>query len=222
MLASACLLGFAMWAPFFVVPPMEHILREELLLTHTQTGLLFTVPLIMMVALSIPGGIVADRIGIRKAAGIGAILIAVGSTLRGTATDFPSLLAFTFIYGAGLGWAFPNLPKLVSLWFPREKVGIATGIYSAGCYVGCSLPVAITQPLIFPITKPSYQVWRNKSLWLIAILYFFTNFLFFNWAGWAPALMMQKGGTTRPSGAYRLTHPLGRYPRCFACAPAFR
>ncbi len=103
VLASACLLGFALMTPMFIVPPMEHILREELLLTHAQTGLLFSIPIIMVVALAIPGGIVADRIGIRKAAGIGAILIAVGSTLRGNATDFNTLLGFTFVYGAGFG-----------------------------------------------------------------------------------------------------------------------
>ena len=235
VLASACLLGFALMTPMFIVPPMEHILREELLLTHAQTGLLFSIPIIMVVALAIPGGIVADRIGIRKAAGIGAILIAVGSTLRGTATDFNTLLAFTFVYGAGFGWAFPNLPKLVSLWFPQEKAGIATGIYTAASYVGSSLAVAVTLPLIFPLTntfqgtffiwgiptivtavlwwilvkeppsesiqaqqvsredKPSYQVWRNKSLWLVSILFSIHNFFFFNWSGWAPALMMEKG-----------------------------
>ena len=235
ILISACLLGFVLWIPLFVVPPMEHILREELLLTYTQTGFLLSVPVIMLVALAIPGGIVADRIGVRKAAGIGVILIAVGSTLRGTATDFNTLLAFTFIYGAGLGWAYPNLPKLVSLWFPREKAGIATGIYTAAFYVGGSLAVGITLPLIFPITntfqgtffiwsiptivaaalwwilvkeppsqsaqprqvsiedKPTYQVWRNKSLWLVAILFSIHNFFFFNWSGWAPALMMERG-----------------------------
>ncbi len=115
MLATVCLLAFCLWSPMFVVPPIEHIIRQELLLTHTQTGLLLSAPIIMLVAISIPGGIVADRIGIRKAAGIGANLIAVGSTLRGTATDFPTLLAFTLVYGAGLALVMPNLPQLVTL-----------------------------------------------------------------------------------------------------------
>ncbi|GAG96392.1 unnamed protein product, partial [marine sediment metagenome] len=81
----------------------------------------------MLVALGIPGGFLADRIGVRKAAGIGIIIIAVGTILRGTATSASSLLAFTFIYGIGIGLSFPNLPKLISGWVPREKAGIATG-----------------------------------------------------------------------------------------------
>lgn len=156
ILGCACLLAFAMIAPMFCVPPIEHILKEELQLTHTQTSLLFSAPIIMIVALAIPAGLVADRIGVRKAAGIGAILIVVGTVLRGTATSASALLAFTFIYGVGLGWSFPNLPKLISTRVPREKVGFATGIYSVGIPIGAALALAITMPIVFPITN-SYQ-----------------------------------------------------------------
>lgn len=156
ILGSACLLAIAMIAPMFCVPPMEHILKEELQLTHAQTSLLFTAPMIMIVALAIPAGLIADRIGVRKAAGIGAILIAVGTVLRGTANSASTLLVFTFIYGVGLGWSFPNLPKLVSTHVPREKVGFATGVYSAGIPIGAALAMAITMPLIFHITN-GYQ-----------------------------------------------------------------
>ena len=41
--------------------------------------------------------------------------------------------------------------------------------------------------------KPSYQVWRDKSLWLLAIIFTLHSFFVFNWTGWAPALMMEKG-----------------------------
>jgi len=153
ILVIACLLAFAMRAPMYCVPPMEHILKEELLLTHAQTSLLFTAPILIIVAIAIPAGLIADRIGVRKAAGIGAIILAVGAVLRSTATSSSSLLAFTFSYGVGLGWLFPNLPKLVSTWVPREKAGIATGIYSIGIFIGSALALAITMPLVFPITN---------------------------------------------------------------------
>ena len=105
------------------IPPMEHILKEELSLNHTQTSLLFTIPLIMLVALSIPGGLLADKVGIRRAAGTGAIIMTVGCLLRGTATDFSSLLIHTFIYGMGFGLVF-----LESL---GEQIGVETSAISA-------------------------------------------------------------------------------------------
>ena len=152
VLAIAGLMAFAMWAPVYCIPPIEHIIKEELLLSHTQASLLFTGPLLMIIGVSVPAGFLADRIGIKKAAGIGIIILAVGAILRGTATDINSLLAFTFIYGAGLGWTLPNLPKMISGWVPWEKAGMATGIYTTGMLVAPSLAMAISMTHIFPIT----------------------------------------------------------------------
>jgi CP family cyanate transporter-like MFS transporter len=173
----AALLGFAMWAPMFGVPPMEHLLTEELLLTHTQTSLLYAAPNLMIIALAIPAGIVADKIGVKKAVGIGVSILAVGAMLRGTTSDATSLLGFTFVYGVGLGWLFPNLPKLVSTWLPREQVGAATGIYAIGMFVGTALPLAVTMSLVYPMTG-SYQgvllVWGIPAV-VAAVLWTFLS-----------------------------------------------
>ena len=99
ILGFAWLVAFAMMAPIYCVPPMEHILREQLQLSHTYTILLYAAPLIMVAATAIPGGLIADRIGIKKAGGISIIIITIGTILRGTAIDSSSLLAFTFLYG---------------------------------------------------------------------------------------------------------------------------
>ena len=236
-MVSAWLMGFAMYAPMLSVPPIMHIIREELLLSNAQTGLIFSIPLIMVAALAIPSGALADRIGIRRAAGIGIIVIIVGSLLRGTATSYMSLLAFSCLYGAGFGLIYPNLPKLVATWFPPRRIGLATGIYISGIIIGSALPLAITLPVVFPITntfqgvffiwsipaivaaivwwvvvrepthvkvqskqlgeesRPSYQIWTNRTLWLVAILLFLGNFAFYTWVGWAPELMMMKGAS---------------------------
>ena len=164
MLGSACLLGFAMFAPMFCVPPMEHILKEELVLTHAQTSLLFTAPVLMMIAVAIPAGFIADRIGVRKAAGIGAIIMAVGTILRGTATNPTSLLAFTYIYGIGIGWCYPSLPKLVSRWVPREQSSMAIGIFMSGMFVGEAVALAITMPVIFAATNTFQSVFFIWSI----------------------------------------------------------
>ena len=242
IMGSAILLAFAMYIPMFCLPPMEHILKEELALTHAQTSLLYTAPILMVAIIAIPAGFITDRIGIRKAAGIGAIIIALGSILRGTATDPSGLLAFTFIYGIGLGWSFPSLPKLVSAWTHREKAGTITGIYSSGLYAGPALAVAITMPLVFPITNtfqgtfliwsipsiaaailwwilvkdppqngnnadqissgnaPLRRILKNKNLWLLSTFNFLYAFFYYNWIGWAPALLMLKGATPSLAG----------------------
>jgi cyanate permease len=153
ILVCAWLMGFALESPLFCVPPVMHIITEELRLSYAQSGFIFSVPLIILAAIAIPSGALADRIGIRKAAGIGIIVIAAGSLLRGTATDFWTLLVFTCLYGVGLGLVLPNLPKLVGSWFPPQRIGFVTGLYTTGIVFGIALSVAITLPVVFPITN---------------------------------------------------------------------
>jgi len=167
ILSLAALLGFSMWAPMFCIPPMEHILKEELLLTHTQASFLFAIPNLMIIGVAIPAGIVADRIGVQKAIGIGITLIAVGAMMRGM-TDSPvSIQGYTFIYGAGVGWLFPSLPKLISLLLPREKLEVGTAVYSVGMYIGTALPLAITMSVILPMVESFrgvFLVWGIPAL----------------------------------------------------------
>jgi len=173
MLGCAWLMGFAMFTPMLCIPPMAHIIREEVVLSNTQVSLLFSIPFIMLAVLAIPGGILADRIGVRKAAGIGAIVMMIGSLLRGTSISFETLIAFTCLYGAGFGLVFPNLPKLVGAWFPPQKVGLATGIYTTGIMAGSALSLAITLPLVFPITNTfqgTIYIWTIPAI-VAAILW---------------------------------------------------
>jgi cyanate permease len=173
ILVCAWLMGFALESPLFCVPPVLHIITEELQLSYAQSGFIYSVPLIILAAIAMPSGALADRIGIRKAAGIGVIVIAAGSLLRGTATDFWTLLVFTCLYGVGFGLVLPNLPKLVGSWFPPEKVGFVTGLYTTGIVFSIALPMAITLPVVFPITN-SFQgvfyIWSIPAI-VAAILW---------------------------------------------------
>ncbi len=234
-MGCAWLLGFAMFAPLLSIPPIEHIIRKELLWSHAQAGLLFSLPFIVLAVIAIPSGLLADRIGIRKAAGIGAILLAVGSLLRAVSIDPVPLFGFTALHGVGLALVYPNLPKLVDAVVSREKVGLVTGVYTTGMVTGATLPLAITLPLVYPVTntiqgvlyiwsvpailaailwwaivkepprsgvqitrvskgnQSPYWVLNNRNLWLVALIFFLSNFQFYIWAGWTPALMMLKG-----------------------------
>jgi cyanate permease len=173
MLACAWLMGFAMYAPMLSVPPIIHILMREIHMTHAQAGLIFAAPLMMLAAFAIPSGALADRIGIRKAAGIGIIIIIIGSFLRGTASNFETLLAFTCIYGAGFGMVYPNLPKIVGTWFPPEKIGLATGIYATGIYSGCAIPLSLTLSTVLPVTNTFqgvFYIWSIPAI-VVAVMW---------------------------------------------------
>jgi cyanate permease len=137
--------------------------------------LLFAIPVTTLILLAIPGGLLADRLGTQKAVGIGATVMAAGSLLRGVSGSFTSLMVFTALYGVGYSIIYPNLAKLVSGWFPREKAGLATGVYSTGIVMGGTTAVAVTLPLVFPLThtvQGTFVIWsipaaRAVVLWWV-------------------------------------------------------
>ena len=62
------------------------------------------------------------------------------------------------ISGLGFGIMFPNLAKLVSVWFPQKEIGLATGVYMTGMSIGMSLGLATIVPLFGTDgVKPCYR-----------------------------------------------------------------
>ena len=121
-LGIAFFLSFAIWAPLFCVPPIENILKQELLITNTQASLLFTGPILMLVVTAIPAGLLADKIGVKRSICLGTVAAAIGVIGRCIAANYPNLLVFSLFYGLGFGWVFTNLPKLVSVNIAQRSI----------------------------------------------------------------------------------------------------
>ena len=165
-LACAWLLGYAMYAGLLCVPPMGHIIRKEFHISYAQLGFLVALPLAVLAAVAIPAGMLSDKIGIRKATVIGAAMLAAGSFLRGAVSDYRLLYLFTALFGLGFAIIFPNLPRIAHTWFGRERVGLATGIYSTGVALGGTIPYIM--PIILPAANSSRGVFYLWSIPAIA------------------------------------------------------
>ena len=153
----AIILNFCTWAFLFVTPPMGTILSADLHISHFQTSLLFSAPILMIAIVAIPAGIIADKIGLKRAIGIGAVIACVGAVLRGTASTYSGLLIFSLIFGFGMGWTFANLPKLARSCSSSQQTSFVMGIINGfGLLAGIGTALAITVPLIYPLTN-SYQ-----------------------------------------------------------------
>lgn len=167
-IACASLVGFSMFGTFLCVSPIGHVVRKEFHITYAQLGLLIAIPPGVLAVAAIPAGMLADRIGVKKATVIGTAMMAIGSLLRGTTTDYRLLCLFTGLFGLGFTLVYPNLAKIVHGWFTREKVGLATAIYSTGMALGSTIPYVITLPLLLPITNSSQGVFFAWSVPAIA------------------------------------------------------
>ena len=153
----AIILNFCTWAFLFVTPPMGTILSANLHISHFQTSLLFSAPILMIAIVAIPAGIIADKIGLKRTIGIGAIIACIGAVLRGMASTYSGLLIFSLIFGFGMGWTFANLPKLARSCSSSQQTSFVMGIINGfGLLAGIGTALAITVPLVYPLTN-SYQ-----------------------------------------------------------------
>ena len=129
------------------ISPLSPSLVEGLGLTRIQVA--FLIPSIYLSGLlfSLPGGRLADRLGVRPSFLGGLALAAIGLLAAALA---PGFLAFLFcLFVAGSGWSVvnPALGKAIMDVFPVSERGIAMGVKQMGLTLG-GLVAALALPAI--------------------------------------------------------------------------
>src|SRR5665213_1612385 len=121
--------SFMVWV---ILGPLAPFLRQQFGLSATEQGLLVAIPLLGGSLFRPVLGVLADRIGGRRAGllGLGLTLVAllIGWTVVTAAWHLFVLGFFLGIAGATFAVALP----LASKWYPAEYQGLAMGIVGAG------------------------------------------------------------------------------------------
>ncbi|MFC6905025.1 CynX/NimT family MFS transporter [Halalkalicoccus tibetensis] len=160
----ACLLFVWFLLPAFLSPVID-----DLGLTNWQAGVLVGAVPLTYIPLSLVSGLAIDRVGPRLGIGLGLLVFGAAGALRGLATGFPSMLAFTLLIGVGATGITFGLPKLVAALYPQERVGSASTVYVLGSYAGSAGAFAIGRPLL----GPTLGGWRPAFLYSgLAVLAF--------------------------------------------------
>lgn len=95
-------------------------------------------------AMQIPSGLLADRIGPRRAGAIFMSIAAAGSLLTFAADSFAAVVAGKIMIAVGMAVVYIPLMKLVSVWFPARDFAVLSGIVIAVGNVGA---IAASGPL---------------------------------------------------------------------------
>jgi cyanate permease len=161
----------------FSYSPLVRNIADELVLTNAEAGFLFSVSVLTLMLFRIPWGMLFDRKGLKTTLGFALVLMGVFGLMRGFAVDYVMLLASQVLLGVALSGVIPAIPKLVSCWFPREKVGLATGVCLAGFPIGDFLALGTTPFLVEAGTgwRQVFQVYGVLALLLMFLWWKFAN-----------------------------------------------
>ena len=157
------------------VSTASFVFKQDLHLTNTQVGLVFSAFAYPYLIFQIVGGWVSDRFGARMALTVSAIVWGTATLLTGKANGLTALVCARLLLGFGEGATFPTATRVMSDWLPVEKRGFGQGVTHASARLGNALTPPIVAWLIATVTwRGSFIILGIVSLaWAVAFgLYF--------------------------------------------------
>jgi len=188
ILFAAFIAGMAGPIALFAMPPLFPTLAAVLGVSLSDTGFAAMTSFgIGISIMAIPFAILYPRLG-WKSAGIACLgTITLGNLITAGSPTFWGIFIGRFIAGLGFGMAFTWPVGALSVWFRKEEMGLATGIWST------TLP--ISGLLIFvlaPVLIASYG-------W-ISVLWFSFFFAIASFIVWAALAKHPADNGTQPDG----------------------
>ncbi len=150
---------YAAWGIIFrSTGPLVTPIIRDLDISYTQMGFILGAWPITYILISLIGGTVLDRWGVRRSIFAGAIVIGLSAVFRFFPSGFTGMFFAVALFGVGGPMISIGGPKAISLWFRGKDRGTAIGIYMTGSISGGLLSLAITNSIIMPATGHSWRM----------------------------------------------------------------
>src|SRR5579875_1152985 len=144
MLAGVWMVYFCFGSTAAAIAPLAARITTELRLSHTQMGSILGAWQFVYIAAAIPCGALLDRIGPRRGLALGALVVAISGILRGTATNYVTMLLAVGAFGIGGPLVSVGAPTIIRDWFQGRERGLAMGIYNMGQSLGTIGALSLT------------------------------------------------------------------------------
>jgi MFS family permease len=148
------------WLNFAAI---ETYVEEMLKIPASNVQWLTLVFPLIQVILTIPAGIVIDKIGFKWGVGIGAILTGAFSLLRLAAPgSFDNLLISQIGISLGQPFVLNGITKLATVWFSPREEGTAVGLGTLALFIGMMVALGATPAIVEGLSYTS-------MLWIYGI-----------------------------------------------------
>jgi len=118
---------------FSCMPALFKEISDDLGLSLVQVGTVWGIASLAGIFVSLIGGVLGDRFGVKLILTASCILAGITGASRGLSNSFLTLLVTVFINGIVRLIIPINLTKTVGVWFKGQNLGMAMGISSDLC-----------------------------------------------------------------------------------------
>jgi sugar phosphate permease len=122
--------------------------------------------------MQIPAGVLADTLGPRVSAGMGALIAGGGSILFGLAPDFGIASLGRFLVGLGVSVVFVGLMRSNTVWFSERRYGMISGLTILLGNIGAILAAGPLAALLVLYSWRDVFVGAGIASLLLAVLTF--------------------------------------------------
>ncbi|MFV3131245.1 MFS transporter [Niveispirillum sp. KHB5.9] len=125
-------------------------IKADFQLSALQSGMVMSAFFASYSLSQIPGGLLADRFGVRKVTTIAMLWWSVFTAITGAVSNFSHMLVTRFLFGLGEG-VYPACAfKTVAMWFPKRERGTANAIMLSSSRMGAAIaPLAVVWIMSF-------------------------------------------------------------------------
>ena len=141
----ACVISFMDRMAMSVAIPY---IAAEYHLTPVAMGVVMSMFFASYAISQIPGGLLADRFGVRRVGTVALLWWSAFTAVTGAAGNLSHMLFARLFFGFGEG-VFPTSAfKAVALWFPKRERGTANAIMLAAGQIGATLAPLLLVPIL--------------------------------------------------------------------------
>lgn len=175
--ALTVFVGVNLRSVIMAIAPVLPLVQRDLRLSYTATGLLTSLPLLLMGGFALPSGLLAGRLGGRRIVAVGLALLAGGAVLRSIWPAAIPLYIFTVVLSLGITLVQTTVPVLARQWFPT-RIGLVAALFTDGLILGETLGAAFTLPLMERLFGPdgwaaTLLLWAAPTVLALALWLFF-------------------------------------------------
>jgi ACS family glucarate transporter-like MFS transporter len=130
------------------MPVLFPEISAELGLSMVAIGMIWGMDPLAGVFMGLPGGLLADRLGVKRTTTVVCILAGLFGALRGFSVDFLTMAAFMFLFGLMAAVVPSIVPKVAAVWFGGRRLGLANGLLNVAWSIGAVMATLSSATLL--------------------------------------------------------------------------
>ena len=143
--------GVVTGAARLCMPVLFKQISDDLGLSITQIGTIWGMDPLAGIFIGLPGGLLADRFGVRRTIAVVCILAGIFGALRGISVNFVSMAAIMFFFGLMVAAAPSVVPKVTAEWFGGKQLGMANAMLNIAWGIGAMAATMFSATTLSPL-----------------------------------------------------------------------